>query len=282
MDIRIELDRPSGPYYPGDVVQATIALQSEKEMKVRKASAGLVLLEDYEYTYAKAKGGHHHGSDTVEDFRSFKDLLEGGAIPAGVQTYHLDCKIPANAPAPYRGQITKNRWLVRASLDRERAIDIHREVELPLVVPPPGKSIEPGEYGETEHSDEAELRFWLPRLEWVEGETVEGKLLVRPTANFGVSEVRLELLRQEYVPRNDGHTHIFTEGEVKLADKVEFWPAHHVEYSFAFPLPKQGCPTRRTDHSRVTWSLKATLARRLRKDAIVSVEVYVYNGPAPA
>jgi hypothetical protein len=53
-----------------------------------------------------------------------------------------------------------------------------------------------------------------------------------------------------------------------------------VGYDFALPVPEQGCPTTRTGHSRVDWSIRAMLSRRLRKDFAVEQEVSVYNGPA--
>ncbi|NIV37355.1 MAG: hypothetical protein GWN58_50420, partial [Anaerolineae bacterium] len=42
----------------------------------------------------------------------------------------------------------------------------------------------------------------------------------------------------------------------------------------------KGCPTTRTGHSRVDWSVRAALSRRLRKDFTVEQEVSVYNGRA--
>jgi len=280
--VQIDLDRPAGPYYPGETVQATITLQNEKELAVRGASAWLVLREEYKYVRRSAKGHVDRYTETVELRCDQADLVGEGTIPAGTHTYPASLRLPDDAVPPYSGKITKNRWLVRCKFDSPKAFDPEAEAEVPLIVPPPGRNVQPGEVGEAQRCDEAELRLWLPRLEWIEGETIEGKLLVRPRENFSVSEVRLELTRTEYVPRASGDTESRAEGKIKLADKVEFWPAHPAEYPFSLPVPRQGQPSRSTQFSAVTWSLTATLARRLRKDSEISAQIEVYNGPAPA
>jgi hypothetical protein len=278
--VQIDLDRPAGPYYPGDTVQAIITLQNEKELTVRGASAWLMLREEYKYVRRSAKGHVDRYTETVELRCDQVDLVGEGAILAGTHTYSASLRLPDDAVPPYSGKITKNRWLVRCKFDCPKAFDPEAEAEVLLIVPPPGRNVVPAGVGEAQHCDEAELRLWLPRLEWVEGETIEGKLLVQPRENFSASEVRLELTRTEYVPRASGDTESHAEGKVKLADKVEFWPAHPVEYPFAVLVPRQGLPTRSTQFSHVTWSLTATLARRLRRDSQIAIQIEVYNGPA--
>jgi len=279
--VQIDLDRPAGPYYPGGPVQATITLQNEKELTVRRATAWLVLREEYKYVRRSAKGHVTRYTETEELRYDQAGLVEEGVIPAGTHTYPVSLRLPDDAIPSYSGKITKNNWLVKAKFDCPKAFDPEAEAEVPLIVPPPGRNVAPVEVGEAQRCEEAELRLWLPRLEWVEGETIEGKLLVQPRENFSVNEVRLELTRTEYVPRASGDTESHAEGKVKLADKVEFWPANPVEYRFALPVPRQGMPTRSTQFSTVTWSLTATLARRLRKDSAIGAQIEVYNGPAP-
>ena len=280
--VQIDLDRPAGPYYGGDLVQATITLQNDKELAVRGAGAWLVLREEYQWRRINVKGHVESHTDTEESRYAAVDLEQEGTIPPGTHSYPVSLRLPDDAVAPYAGKITKNGWLVQCKFDCPKAFDPEAEVEVPLVVPPPGRNVEPGEYGEARRCDEAELRLWLPRLEWVEGETIEGKLLVRPRNNFSVSEARLELIRTEHVPRFQGHTHTQAEGKVKLAEKVEFWPAQAAEYPFALPLPRKNLPARSTQFSTTTWSIKVTLARRLRKDAEIGTEIEIYNGPARA
>ncbi len=278
-NVQIELGRPTGPYYAGDTVQATITLQAEKELPVRGASAYLILQEEYEYKRTGAKGHTYTHKETEESVLDTVNLEKEGTLPVGSHRYPATFQIPDNIVAPFAGKITKNRLLVKATFDSPKALDPEAEIEVPLIVPPPGQKTEPGEYGQ-EQSEEVDLRLWLPRLEWIEGEKLEGKVLVQPLATFSASEVRVELLLTEDVPRANGNTHIRHEGKEKLAEKVDFWPAHPAEYPFVLPIPTEGQPTRSTGHSTTTWSIKATLARRLRRDTEISVDIEVFNGPA--
>jgi hypothetical protein len=283
VEVNIELDRPTEFYHPGDAIHASVTLDGQKKMKVRQVKAELVHWERYRYDKTTTdmddddRTSTH--SATAETIPVEEVLMEAGEIPAGsVQTYTLDWTIPDNAVPPYQGEITQSRWLVRVTLDRKLGLDTTAEVEVPLIVSPPGRDIQPGDYGSASHPGEADMRLWLPKLEWVEGETIEGKLLVRPQNDFKVSEVRIELQRKEHVPRDDGKTHTVTEGKAQLAPKTEFRANEVVEYPFSFSIPAQACPTRETPHSSVMWALTGTLNRSLRTDWTVGQQIIVYNG----
>ena len=133
-----------------------------------------------------------------------------------------------------------------------------------------------GRYGIASHPDKADMRIALPRLEWVEGERIEGKLLVSPQDKL--REMRIELVRREHVPQDEGKSYTVTEDKVQLAGKSELHSGQLVEVPFVLTIPQQGCPTRQTAHSTVTWTIKGVLPRRLAKDFTVTQEIYVYNG----
>ena len=283
VQVHIELDRPQGPYYPGDVLHAVVTIQSRKQVKVREVRAGLVFWERYAYETRDLDGDRSTSWATGELVVAKEVLVGEGTVPAGFnQSFRLTWQLPPDAVPPYTGKITRNRWLVKVTFDRKLKKDINEEVEIPLIVPPPGQWAEPGEYGEASHPDEADMALWLPRLEWVEGETVEGRLLVRPQKDFTVSEVRVELVRREHVPRDEGKTERIVEGKARLAGKTAFRANQSYEFPFAFPLPTQGCPSRETPFSTAAWILKGILNRRLRKDFTVQAELLVCNGPGPA
>ena len=281
VNISIKVDRPAGPYYPGDVVHATIRLRSEKEMKIQKARAWLLLWEHYWFV---ARSGRRRARtwDVAQQPVATETLLDEGVIPAGFdQTYHFDWRIPPDAPPPYNGQITRNHWLVKVVIDRKLKKDIRAEVKVPLIVPPPGRQVEPGEHGDAWAWDRADMQLWLPRLEWVKGEVVGGKLLVRPEKDFTAGEVRVELKRLEHTLRDSGDSYTVTEDKAKLARKTKFRAGEAAEYLFDLIIPDQGHPTRETAHSTVTWTIKGILNQRIRSDFRVEQEIYVYNGPAP-
>jgi hypothetical protein len=276
-ELAIELDRPTGPYYPGDVVQATVRLDSEKEIKTSGLRAELVA---WELIISEDSEGDTSRRSTLDEVVAGETLIEGMTLAAGFQgSYQVALPIPADAFPPYASSSIRSGWLVRATLDRGMKKDTSAEVDLPLVVPPPGERAKAGEVGESSHPGDAEMRLWLPSLEWVEGETIEGRLLIAPRKSFDAGEVRIQLVRQEKMraPRYKGSN---TDGidRVVLAGKMHFEAGQAAEMAFEFPIPALGCPTRHTEATTVTYMLQALLTRRLRKGFTTSTEIWVYNG----
>lgn len=277
-DVQIEIDRPAGPYYAGDMVRATITLENEKELTVRGAGAYLIMAEQYKYRHKSTKGHTYTHTRTDEIVHDSTNLEREGTIPAGLHSYSAELRLPAEVIPPFPGEITNNHWIIKAKFDCPKAFDPEAELEVPVIVPPPGLKAQADEHGQ-ERSEEVDLRLWLPRLEWVEGEELEGAVLVRPQASFGVTEIRVELLLTEYVPASAGNTRTHSQGKATVAGKVDFTPGEDGEYAFTLPIPKEGKPTRTTELSTTTWTLKATLARKLRRDTEIMVDIEVYNGP---
>ena len=138
VDIGIQIDRPGKPYYPGDVIHATISLRSTSKVKVREVFAGLVLWERYQYGTTDSEGDRTTSWATSEDFVIRETLAGEGEIPAGFsETYHLDLLVPMNAAPPFSGKIVQSRWLVKVVADRRLKKDVREEVEIPIIVPPP-------------------------------------------------------------------------------------------------------------------------------------------------
>lgn len=280
-NIRITVDKPGLPYYAGETIHATVALETETEVKVRSVWVALVAREKYQYRERDSEGDVNLVWTTAEDALLTETLVGEGTIPARFrQTYSVDFPIPLDIPAPYTGKITQNRWLIKAVMDRPMKADISAEVEIPIIVPPPETS-QSGAFGTCSHPDDVDIKFVLPRLDWVEGEQVEGLVRIVPRKDFGASGVRVELVRTEYVPRDLGNTHAVTEAKVDLAGSKDFRPGAAMDLPFSVAIPKQGCPTRRTGRSVVTWTLRASINRRLAKDFTCQQEIWVHNGRAP-
>jgi hypothetical protein len=283
IDISLQVDRPEGPFYPGDVVHVDVVLAVERGMPVREVRAGLVFWERYQWVDEDSDGDLDSHWATDEAWVCKDILIPEGAIPDGFRrAYHFDWAIPPDAPPPYSGKISQARWLAKVTVDRKLKRDANEEVELGLIVPSPDATTPPGEYGDVSHPDDVHMQLQLPKLEFVEGETIHGRLLVEPRKDFGAGEARVELVRVETVPREHGNRAVIIEQKVELARKPKFQAGMPVGYEFALPVPEQGCPTYRTGHSRVDWAVRAALSRRLRKDFTVEQEVSVYNGPARA
>ena len=81
---------------------------------------------------------------------------------------------------------------------------------------------------EVETRDDVELSFRLDREHFGPGDTVQGTLVATPLQACQATEVRVELVRHEDVPRDDGNTKDVKEGEAILsgnADKLLKRPA---------------------------------------------------------
>ncbi len=276
--ISINLDRPSGPYYPGDVIHAVITLESENDLQARQLHAGLLAWEMY---MTEDSDGNREQRSTMNDFVAEDVLMEETDMPAGFhQTYQLDLQIPADAFPPYASRLIQSGWLVKATLDLPGRKDVNEQVVLPLIVPPPGRNAQAGEYGQSNKPDKADIAICLPRLELLEGETIDCKLIVRPHEELKIGEVRIRLIRQEkvHVSRAKVSRTDWID-KVKLSGKIRFHSDQIEEFPFSLTIPKMGCPTRNTENTTVTYTLQAALSRGIRKDYTASTDVYIYSGP---
>jgi hypothetical protein len=293
VSVKLTLDRPTSkdapwahPYYLGETVRACVTLASEKEVKIKEGRIALVFREEYQYKH------RHHSTDshghsrssvvtawTTDEREANRQVFLGEtSLPAGTQkTYEFDLPIPTNAAPSARAEIVRINWLVKATLDRRMAGDIEDRVDLPVFVGASGASVQPIESGVSNEPDEADLIFSLPSKEWVMGETIAGRLHVNPKKEFDVSEIRVELVRSERVPRDLGNEHE-TSLPVKLTDGTHLKPGQNLALPFNIAIPSPVPATFRTPNSTLDWKLRGVLARRLRKDTIVEEEIVIFNG----
>ena len=94
-----------------------------------------------------------------------------------------------------------------------------------------------------------------------------------------MTELRVELEREERVPRDEGNDARVGEASVVVGGDVELAPPMPVEQAFRIEVPPDPVPTLRTDHSTVRWRLRGVGARRMRSDYAVTQEVLVYSAP---
>lgn len=284
--VTVTVDRPTQPYYVGEMVQARIGIQVQKELNVTEARAQLVCKEKYQYCYESMSTESDGGTDssiekrwaTDEQVVYHQQLLPEGILPSGFgQTFDFVAPIPADAPPTCQnGKIVNVEWFVKATLARKLARDIEVLAPIQLLSTPTGEADKEGEYGFSNEPDEVVLSFALSSLEWCLGDTVEGKFVVRPQKGFDLSEVRLELVRQEHVPQDAGNT--FREAKkVKMAGRTRLQPGQELAIPFSIAIPEAAPVTMRTRHSSVMWSLVGVLARSLRRDTYAEQGVFVFN-----
>ncbi|HVG31753.1 MAG TPA: hypothetical protein VM911_01675 [Pyrinomonadaceae bacterium] len=291
LQIFIQLDRPQGPYYRGDVVHAAITLQSVEAVRVRSISAGLLLLQAYEELYEREERDSDGYLQRVTNATWREDqnwirtewLSGEGTIPAGLNhTYRFDWTIPQDAPPTYAGQIARLSWLVRVRADVPMAKDVEMNAVVPVIVPPDGKP-QAQQLQQPAHnvSSDVSMRFWLPRIEFLEGETVTGRLIIEPRKNTKARAVRLHLERQETVRVGDPqHGKALSEPVLQIAPPMQLQSGVPVALDFALPVPHRWRPNHRTFKSSSTNSIKAVIDVPWGSDYTCSQEIFLYNGPA--
>ncbi len=283
--LEVAVERPSGPYYPGETVNVTATLDTSRELKVRSGRAALIRQEDYEYGYEStdSDGDTSYGttwgqSRTPVDQQEF---LGETVFPNDThQTYDFTFSLPPTAAPTGSGSIFRLKWLVEIALDRKLAGDVNGEAEVVVASTPPGQAITPGEYGQGQSNepDQADVTFYLPGQEWLPGQTIAGELRIYPHKAFTASELRLELIRHESVPYDEGNTDDTVAVKVKLADKVQFNAEEPLGCPFQITLPADAVPSTEGDWGAITWYLKGILARTLRSDTYGETEIKVYSG----
>jgi hypothetical protein len=279
-------DAPAHPYYLGETAHARLTVVSEKDFKVQEGRIALVYHEEYQYRHhRRTTDSHGHSRTTVatewgtDEREANRQVFLGETTISGgsTKTYEFDLPIPANAAPSARAEIVRVNWLVKATLDRRMAGDIEDRVDLPVFAAAPGASVQAGEYGASNEPDEADLAFSLPGKEWVMGETIAGRLQVRPKKEFDVTEIRIELARRQSVPRDVGNEHVESM-PVKLSEGTRLTPGQNLTLTFNVAIPTPVPATFSTPNSTHQWLLRGVLARRLRKDTFVEEEIFIYNG----
>lgn len=285
-NLQLVLDRPSQPYWFGEMIHATLTLTGEKDLKVDEGRIILLYHEEYQFrrrhVHRDSKGHTSTREESVwtTDEREVKRdvFMNQATISSGAhQTLQFELPIPANAaPTAAGGKIVKIKWLVKATLDRRMASDTEAIVEVPVMAAPPGQLTQAGVYGVSSEPAEAELSLSLPALEFVLGEAIEGQLQVCPAKEFDVSEIRVELVRREIVPRELGHQ-VEEVAPLKLAAGSRLKPGSNLTLQFRLAIPASAPPTLQTPNSQVHWFVRGILARRLRKDTSAEQEIAIYS-----
>ena len=295
--VKVTLDRTR--CRPGETVGAQVAVTSEKDLGIREGRVALICLMEYQYRYEERRrdsDGRWHTHDKWEWQRAQHEagkqvILGEGTVRGGsAENYACSFVVPPDAlPSCPNGKIVRVRWLVKATLDRKMAGDIEDEADVLVFNVPRGLS-GPGPFGVSNQPGEAALSLAMPSLEWALGETIEGQLLVRPEKSFGVSEVRIELVRVEQVhgapapavsvgvaSRRAVPNEAQQVEKLKLAGGTKLEAGREVAFPFRVTIPSGPVSGQLPDAS-VRWLLKGILARSLRSDTQVEQEITVYGG----
>ena len=278
-DLQVSLDRDIA--LPGETVEATIRiLGGRKDFRVQEGRVELVYENEYTYRHTTGRGQSRSTTTDKETDRTVADgrrFLEAADIAADTPYEAVaSLTVPTSSAPSAEGEITKVRWKVVATLARPHARDAHGEAKL-TVLSAAGAALDAVK---VETRDDLELSFRLERDHFGPGDTVHGTLVGTPLQACGANEVRVQLVRHEDVPRDDGHTKDEEEAEVVLDRDVSLSLGAPREWPFQLQLPAVVVPRLRTEHSRVTWLLKGIGSRRLRRDYWVTHPIDVHTAPS--
>jgi hypothetical protein len=123
------------------------------------------------------------------------------------------------------------------------------------------------------------MSFRLPKLEFVDGETLNAELTVGPHESFEVREIRVELVRVENVLLEDGKSNSIVEEKIQVAGKTTFEAETPVEYNFSLPIATNGRPSHSGLLTEVDWILRAVVDIPRVEDSVMEKELFLYNGP---
>jgi hypothetical protein len=245
--LTVTMDRPHGPYYPGDTITLTITLVAEKDTKLREVRASLLRRQKVQ-TLTQTEDTTTHEKKITPSWQSSEKEVEKqvpmheGSIH-GTQTFTVELHIPPDAAPVYTGPLIENKWIVKVTADRAMASDADQEIELPLIVVPTGQHGGAGQYGTVNNPGDAGLRLDLSKLDWANGETLTGTLQVQPNKDFEAREIRLALLCTETVPSPvQVNTQETTDQQQQLAGATQFHAGQAQSFPFTLSIAPKGHP----------------------------------------
>jgi hypothetical protein len=281
-EISIQLERADGVYYPGETVRASITVAAEDGAKFKEIRAGLLFEEKYQIIDRQRDSDgdvtYNHVWRTNEQWARREQLASDG-LPKGFRrTYNYEWRLPDN-PHPFcQAKIVVARWLVKATVDRTLARDVNAESPLYVVQPSPAHVSHGGELVEENTAPEAvSMRFQLQRLEYVQGETIAGRVIIEPRQDLNPRALKINLLRHEVVPVGD-RTNIENVVEAEQQHNVQLRAGQPFALDFAFAAPPKWCPTYASGNASVTWRVNATLDLPWKRDIHAWQSVRVFNG----
>jgi sporulation-control protein spo0M len=284
--IEMTIDHPSQVYKLGDTIHATVTVKGVKDVKIHEGRIGLFFKEEYQYRHTtrdRDSNGHMHTNThtswaTNEQEVTRQVIIPEGNIPANYnQTFEFSTTIPSNAPPTCDGgKIVRVSWYIKATLGRKLATDFEDKVDLKVMNPAPGKATQLSEYGYPREPDTAGMVLVLPGKEFKLGETIQGKLGIMPKKDFSSSEVRLELVRKEYVPRDDGNESV-AEIKTQLCGKREIKAGEDFVLPFSLTIPDPSPITYSSNNASISYTIKGVLGRVLHTDPVVEEEIFIYH-----
>ncbi|MBN2148824.1 MAG: hypothetical protein JW726_15660 [Anaerolineales bacterium] len=283
--ITITLDRQNGIYYPGETVGVNVQITPEKDLKLQGATVKLKGTERFYYSHetdstdsegnSNRETNYYWGEEDI--FTAEENFLGEIVLPRDTpQRYSFQMALPADALPSCKGDIMQVKWAALVKLDRRMAGDKQTETGLQVLWAAPGEQVQAGDYGTASDAELAEIAFALPGLEAIAGQIYAGQLRITPLKDFDVTEIRLEVIKTEYVNYKDGNVSKKAYPPVKVAGNTSFAVGKTQLIPFQVSIPADANPSLQASYGNIAWKLRATFARRLRKDTTIEQDILVY------
>lgn len=285
-ELAVQMERADGVYYPGETVRAAVHVTAEDGAKFKEIRAGLVLEEKYQTIERRRDSDGDVDYNRVwhtDEHWAAREQVAAGSLPKGFrQTFNYEWRLPDSLQPYCQGKIVVARWLVKATVDRKLARDVNAEAPVYVVVPAPARPAQGGQFAEeNSEPDVVMMRFELPRVEYVQGETVTGRLVVEPRQDLSPRAIQLSLTRHEVVPGGD-RTNVEEVVEARHDYAAQLRAGQPAAFDFSLNVPAKWCPTYQSGRGRVGWRVSATLDLAWKRDIYARQSIQVFNGHAPA
>lgn len=283
---RIEITLNQPMYVAGETVRATIVVHALQDVELRAAHASLVFDNRYTYrTRRRTKNGTTTVSSSASDTRVAHSIafLSAGTLASGSQQqFELEFPSLHDMPPTAVGAITSIDWSIQVKLDIPNAVDATASV--PVVLLSRSETYASWATDETFGSDQNACLIDLHLEQQVvrPGDTLNGMVTITPRSDFSATDFRVELVRREEVPRDQGNLAEESVSSVILMENPTITGGMVYELPLQLPVPPTASASYRTDNAAVHWAIKAVVARRFRTDFHALKEVVIFNGPADA
>lgn len=167
-------------------------------------------------------------------------------------------RLPSWAPAS-SSQIA--RWSCRLIVQR-RGIDVEEAAEFAVVTGPGDAPADIGSLEQVTGSAAARLDIELPRAVFRAGETIDGAVLITPSRDLPVGDVRVKWQGQRDShprTRTPGFDEVVNGRSVQLEKHVTLREGMPVRLPFQTALPQDAAPTASAVNSSMRWFVSATM-----------------------
>ncbi|MEN6478061.1 MAG: hypothetical protein ABFD20_00290 [Anaerolineales bacterium] len=302
----IEIDDTREAFSAGDTISGYVVLSADGSALVHRATVRLACVG--RFVYDRVAGDD---SDRVVYDRAEKTYADETVVAVRQVRLHRGSQVrfpfsftlPENALPTHYGFGCVIRWLIDLDVDAQFMIEpVRREV----MVASAARGAAMGSSQASITCDAFQLSLSLPQLQYSEGDTIDGDVVIVSGGDLAIKELRVALVRVEKLAAGDGHivyfaerdpgdsqvmgnrqpaasgtTYVWLDQHQVLAEATKMNGARQVRYPFALPLARAWRPSVSTAEASVRWQLSAVVSREGLPDVQAALRLEVYTAAPP-